>query len=156
MIDSAKKAINGIHQVTFIGGRTSNVAAIEGNRDYQSLLKWIENGGILAPSETDAEILERKKNKVDALADEKILATMPGADASNHIKKKLKAISRASKLIRKEAKGNASAGDIAELDALESLEDTVEAITEAAEAIKVLLEGDLDYDYGNSDQWPVA
>ena len=81
---------------------------------------------------TEAYTKQANKDAAQALAYSKIDEIMPEASTRN----KMKALSRAAKLIRKEAKGNASAEDIAELDAFEALEDGTDAIQDAADAIK--------------------
>lgn len=105
---------------------------------------------VLDQFNTEAYTKQANKDAAQALAYSKIDEIMPEASTRN----KMKALSRAAKLIRKEAKGNASAEDIAELDAFEALEDGTDAIQDAADAIKDQIDIDVDYDYINSPLWP--
>ena len=91
----------------------------------------------------------RKKNETELLAEQKADILIPVSS-----RRKLKSVSRAIKLVRKETKGNATQNEKDELDALELLDNQIEAIYEASDSIKDEIDLDVNYDYIDSPLWP--
>ena len=114
--------------------RTSDGACIsKGSSDWRKFEAWLDDGNSPLPAETDDEIKLRKSHETDSLMNQKIAVIMPE--------------SKIVKLIRKEAKGNASQNDIDNLDA-------VDAVKDASDLIKDQIETNSNYDHIDSPLWP--
>ena len=114
--------------------RSDGTVVVKGSRFWREYMKWLDEGNTPDLAEIDDEIKTRKMTETESLADQRITAILPRAN-------------RIAKLVRKEAKGNASQGDKDKLDA-------VDAIQDAEDLIKDAIEKDSGYDHINSPLWP--
>ena len=107
------------------------------SKDYvaQGDEQLMAGNDLSALRQLNTEAYGKKVNKkaTEAIAEAKISAIMPS--------------SKIAKLVRKEAKGNASGGDIEKLD-------VVDAIQDASDLINDEIDIDVNYDYINSPLWP--
>lgn len=140
----------------------ANIPKAPGNRHWKEYQEYVDGGGQTDPWKTDEELFEDSlKSKLSELKgelDTKISSVIPTSNSRS----KDKIISRQVKLLRRESQGRATATEIAELDASETLDDYLDNATDAYDAAEVWLEapertlGDIvAYNVAVDPSWPV-
>ena len=125
---------------------------------------WIYSDGLFSPPSDNTITLEECKllkiKSVKIEADKRILIINPDWSAGNHAQKQRNALMRALKLARKEQKGNATAEEITELDALEAVGDAIDTVRDASDTVEAEIEAlttveDVsNFDIENNPAWP--
>ncbi len=100
---------------------------------------------------------EALKQMVKEEASTRIIALQPNWTLQNHITKQINTLSDAAILMRKEAKGTATAQETTSLDQLESLKSQIDAIATASNLVDADIGAGLITDQSGinaSDKWP--
>lgn len=134
----------------------------EGAKGWGVFQTYLAAGGQVDPWKTDIELLEEARtDKLLDLSTERD-GRVDSVMGTNDIKKKLKAISRGVKLLKKKYENRATTLEIQELDDQESVDDYVENVNEAHETSIAWLKNEArtlielnGYDVISYPTWPV-
>ena len=108
-----------------------------------------------------SDILPSKIKKVKEEALKRIIATIPGADASSFLIKETNLLARVSELVRKESKGTITSSEITELNGYDAMWSRIKSIRTSSDSIEVEINVLTTYDAVNSYNieanplWPV-
>ncbi len=126
------------------------------NVDWVRYQQWLAKGNTVAPSRTRAEQQEYVAELIEAEADRRI-----DAATSANPRDKRKSLAHAIRLIRKEAKGNASPEDVAALDKQEAVADHIDAVESLSDSSALWIRSEVptnveleDFDPVNDISWP--